>query len=124
LLQLEMLAFGDIVDADVDFVARRHAAGQLFADEEIGVCAKTLGTLDGIVIGEGEEVHAAPREQIVDLLRIVVALATKHSYEGGRASPRVIRVDMQITLHVENCRNFALRGCDTGTKVVKMQILN
>src|SRR5580698_633312 len=119
-----MLAFGDVVNADVDFVARGHAAGQLFADEEVGVGAEAFGTLDRVVIGEGEEVHAAAREQVIDLLRVVVALAAKRPNEGGRASPRVIRVDMQITLHVENVRKCALRTCDTDAKVLKMQILN
>ena len=35
LLQLQVLAFGDVVDADVHFGAAGHFAGELFAHEKI-----------------------------------------------------------------------------------------
>ena len=59
LLQLLVLALGDVVDADVHFGAAGHFAGELFADKKIGMLAQLFGAFDGIVIGESEKIHAA-----------------------------------------------------------------
>ena len=54
LLQLLMLAVGDVVRADVHFRAAGHFTGELFADEKIGMVAQLFGAFNGIVIGESD----------------------------------------------------------------------
>src|SRR5579859_4416248 len=41
-LNLDMLAFGEVVNTDVHSRAARHRAGDLFAQEEIGVAAQSF----------------------------------------------------------------------------------
>ena len=52
LLNLHVLALGQVVHADVNFRAAGHLAGDLFADEKIVVLAQLLGAFDRIVLGE------------------------------------------------------------------------
>ncbi len=37
--------------------------------------AEALGGVDGIVIGDGDQVHAATLEQVVDFVGVVIAFA-------------------------------------------------
>ena len=83
LLQLDVLAVGDVVHADVDFGAAGHFAGELFADEKIGMLAQLFGAFDGIVIGESEEIHAAAVQQGINFVRIAITFAAKFSDKGG-----------------------------------------
>jgi len=83
LLELLVLAVGDVVHADVNFGATGHFAGEFFADEKIGVLTQLFGAFDGIVIGEREEIHAAALQQGIDVVGIAITFAAKISGKGG-----------------------------------------
>ena len=44
-----------------------EAGGELLGDEDIGIAGDGLGPGDGVVVGDGHEVHASPLGQLVDL---------------------------------------------------------
>ncbi len=79
--------------------AARHAAGDLFAQEEIWVAAQSLGGADGIVVGERDQIHAFALENGVDFPRIVVRFTANALQQGNSAHPRVDGVDVQIAFH-------------------------
>ena len=72
-----MLAFGHVINADVDLRPARHAAGNFFADKEIGVAAQLFRAADGVVIGQCDQVHAALSQRGVDIARSAVAFQKK-----------------------------------------------
>ncbi len=74
-------------------------ARHFFAQEEIGIAAKMLGGVDGIVIGDRHQIHAAPLQRLVHGLRFVVALAAETMEPGYVAHARVTRMDVQIAPH-------------------------
>ena len=80
-LQFDMVVFADSINAGVHFGAARHGAGDFFAEEEIGIAAQFFHRVDRIVIGNGDEVHAALFQPFVQRVRLVVRL---HA-ERGRA---------------------------------------
>ena len=98
-LQFDVMTLFDAVHAHVDLRARRRGARHLFAQKEIGVVAKMLGGVDGIVIGDRHQIHATPLQGPIDGLRIVVALAAKTVEPGNVAHARVPRMDVQIAPH-------------------------
>ena len=59
-LQFDVMPLFDAVDADVDLGAGWRAAGHFFAQEEIGIVAKMFGGVDRIMIGDRDQIHAAP----------------------------------------------------------------
>jgi hypothetical protein len=124
LLELEVLAVGDVVHADVDFGAAGHFAGEFFADEKIGVLAQLFGAFDGIVVGEREKIHAAALEQGIHGARITVTFAAKISYKGGRTGSGEVRVNMQVASHEYKNNGVVLPGDDMRAKVLKIQIFN
>jgi hypothetical protein len=87
LLKLDVLALMEVVHADVDFRTTGHPARQLLAQEEIRVPPQPLRPLDRIVIGQGEQVHAAPLELGENLVRIAVTFPTELADKGGSAGP-------------------------------------
>ena len=77
----------EVVDANVDFRTAGHPARQLLAQEEIRVTPQPLRPFDRVVIGQGEQIHAAPLELGVNLARIAIALTTELADKGGSAGP-------------------------------------
>ena len=53
-----MLALMEVVDANVDFRTAGHPAGQLLAQEEIGMLPQLFRPFNRIVVGEREKIHA------------------------------------------------------------------
>ena len=72
-----MLAFGQVIDADVDLRPAGHPAGDLFADKEIRMPPQLFGASDGVVVGQRDQVHAALSQRGVDLGRRAVTLQEK-----------------------------------------------
>ncbi len=99
-LELDVVPLGDVVDAHVELVSAGKDAGDLFAEEEIGAGAQILHRVDGIVIGDGHQVHAEALEFLVNLERLVVAFAAYLSQERDGAHARVPGMDMHIALHM------------------------
>jgi hypothetical protein len=85
LLNLDMLALGQIVDTDMDFRAARHLAGDFFADEKVFVSPQRLGAFDRIVLGQSDQVHPALFQSGVDFARIAVTFATEFAHERSGA---------------------------------------
>ena len=78
LLKLRVLAFGDVVDADMNFSPARHAARQLLAEKEIRKVAPQLfRSFDRVVVGQSKEIHATATEQRIYFARIAVTFAAK-----------------------------------------------
>ena len=98
-LQFDVMPLFDAVHADVDLGARRRGTGDLFAQEEIGIAAEMLGGVDGIVIGDRHQIHAAPLQSLIHRLRIVVALAAETMKSGNVAHTRMPRMDVQVAPH-------------------------
>ena len=67
--------------------------------KEIGPGAERFGRADGIVIGDGHQVHAEPLELFVDRVGMVVALAAYGSEQGHAAHAGVPSVHVQIAAH-------------------------
>lgn len=65
-LHIEVLALGDVVNTHVQFSAARHAAGDLFAQEEVCMPAQRLCGADRVMVRDGDEIHAKPLEALVD----------------------------------------------------------
>ena len=94
-----MLALTDVVNADMEFVAARRPAGDLFAKKEVRMAPKVLRRINGIVIGYGDQIQPLALELLVEGFRRVVALAAKtvQHRQGGHAG--VDGVDVEITSH-------------------------
>jgi len=86
LYELRVLALAYVINADMHFGAAGHAASQLHAHKKIGVPSQFFGALDGIVVGQSEEPHAAPAQDVVNFIRIAIAFAAEFARKGGGAS--------------------------------------
>src|SRR5260370_41325881 len=69
-LEFDVIPLGDVVNAHVELVAARKDAGDLFAEEKIGAGAQVLHRVNGIVIGDGHQIHAQALELFVYFERL------------------------------------------------------
>ena len=83
-LDLAMLSLIEAVDADVDFMVKLGKEGAYFLpDKEVGKIAEAVenfqAAVDGIVVGDRDQIHAAPLRRAihVERLRIAVPRAEK-----------------------------------------------
>ena len=104
LLNVAVLALGDVVNADVNLVLEIRQVGTDFlADDEIAgrpPVEQFQATVDGIVIGDGNQVHPALLGGAVDGQRrgVGIAAAEQAQVPGGA---RVIRMHMKVgSIHV------------------------
>src|SRR5580698_4583154 len=58
-----------------------------------------FGSVDGIVVGDRHQIHAAPLQSPINGFRIVVALAAETMKSRDVAHTRMPRMDMQIASH-------------------------
>jgi hypothetical protein len=124
LLEVSMLAFGDVVDANVDLGSAGHPAGELFTQEKIRKAAKFFRAFNGIVIGEREEIHAALAQRLINFKRIAVTLTAKFRKERGSAGAGEVRVNMHIASHDAKNESSWLHAHDSDAKLLKTQPLN
>ena len=87
LLKLDVLALMEVVHPDMDFRTAGHPARQFLAQEEIRVPPQPLGPLDRVVVGKGEQVHAALVKLRVNLVGIAITFAAELANKGGGAGP-------------------------------------
>jgi hypothetical protein len=109
-----VLALGDAVDADVDGAAAGKAAAHLFADEGARQRGDLEGTGDGVVVGEGDEVHAPTPRLPVDGARLGVGLAHQGREQPDLHRSRVARVDVQVAAHYGSIL-MAFASCSSRT---------
>jgi hypothetical protein len=121
---VSMLAFGDVVDADVDLRSAWHPAGELFTQEKIRKAAKFFRAFNRVVIGDGEEIHTALAQRLINFDRIAVTLTAKFRKERGSAGAGEVRVNMHIASHDAKNESSWLHAHDSGAKLLKTQPLN
>jgi len=115
-LQFDVIALGDVVHAHVQFAAAGERASNFFAEEEIRPRAQFLGSPDGIVIGDGHQVHAEPLQFLVNFPRVIVGFPANPAQPRNRAHSRVTRVDVQIAPHIQFLSLKLLQFRDAGEK--------
>jgi hypothetical protein len=76
-LNLYVLAFSNVVNANMDFVPTGRPAGNLLAYEEVRMPSKTLPRRDGIVIGYRDQIQSQALELLVEGFGGVIALTAK-----------------------------------------------
>jgi hypothetical protein len=59
-LQLHVIPLSNAIHAHVDLRLTRSDAGYFFTQEEIGIPSKMVRGINGIMIGDRDQVHAAP----------------------------------------------------------------
>jgi hypothetical protein len=124
LLKLNMLPLGDVVDADVHKRAAGHNARNLFANEEIAMPTQCFRAFNRIVVGEREQVHAAPAQRREYCFGSTVAFAANAADNGHGAKAGMIGVDMQVALHDFQRRTITLSVDDSRDKVMKQKEFN
>ena len=94
-----MIAFLDSVHADMEARSATGDAGDFLAQEEIGVAAQRFDGIDGIVIGDGDQIHAALFQERVDLMGVVIAFPADPVEQRDGTHAGVDSVDVQIAPH-------------------------
>ncbi len=82
-LDLHVLPLREVVDADVQLVATRQAAGHFLAHEEIGVPAKSLCGVDRVVIGDRNQIHSPAFQPGVNRFRRCCSIRGKTLFRTG-----------------------------------------
>ena len=111
-LQLEVLPFSDVIDSHVEAGTAGSSARDLFTQKEIGIAPQSFCRIDGIMIGNRDQVHASAFECCVDFQRIVVAFAADAAEQRNRTHSRMNRMHMQIATHALVLRLEALQRCE------------
>ena len=91
-LHLEVIAVLYAIDAHVQLGPAGGAAGNFLAQEKIRVAAQALDRADGVVIGDGDQLHAAALEGFVDLLGVAITFAANPVQDGHGAHAGVDRI--------------------------------
>jgi hypothetical protein len=77
----------------------RCRAGEFFTQEEVSPMPERFHGLNGVMIRNSYQVHAALFQRVVQVERIAIAFATKAIQERNTAHARMERVDVQIAPH-------------------------
>ena len=88
------------------------------------MAAQPFRALDGVVIGQREEIHAAMLQSCIHLFGIAVTFPAKVSDQGGRTGSGEVRVHMQVAFHEIEFNRSLLPAHDRLTKVLKTLLLN
>ncbi len=98
-LDLDVVAILDVVDAHVKLGPAGQSARDFLAKEEIRVRPQRFHGVDGIVVGNGDKVHAKPLQLLVNGCRFVIALAADRPQNRDGTHTGVRGVDVQIAPH-------------------------
>ena len=93
-LEFDVMPLFDAIHAHVDLGLGWRHAGHLFAQEKVGITAEVFGGVDGIVIGDRHQIHAALLQSLVHSFRVVVAFPAEAMESGNVAHARVTRMDV------------------------------
>ncbi len=116
-LDLGVVTGADEIHAEVDERATWQTASDLLAGEEIGEMAELRGGANGIMVGDGYEVHADGFEAAINVGGRRVTFAAETAEEGHIAHARVGRVDMEVALHTPFIRGGSLQLDDMRAKI-------
>ena len=94
-----MVVFLNIVNTNVHFRPARREGADFFTQEEVRVSSQGFRGVDGIVIGDGNQIHPTPFQSFVDFARIAVAFAANPAEPGYGTHSRVKCMDVQIASH-------------------------
>ena len=98
---LHVLAFIQVIYANVGIGTTGQLASDFFAYKEVGMFSEFFTTCDRVVIGKCEQVHAALAQRGVNVSRSTVAFQKKMAQDGHRQGTRVKRMDVQVAFHRE-----------------------
>ncbi len=112
-LKLDVVALGNVIDADVQLISAGQGAGDFLAEEEIGAGTQGFHGVDGIVIGDRYQVHAEAFQLVVDGERIVVAFPADGAKAGDGAHAGVPGVDVEIAPHMRVVTPTLSQGRDS-----------
>src|SRR5262249_20837522 len=76
-LNLNVVAFADAVNTDMQLGTAGHPDGYFFAEEEVGVTPEGLGDFNRVMVGDGNDGHAQAFQPGVHLERVIVGLPGK-----------------------------------------------
>ena len=99
LLNFDVVAFGDGVDAEVEFGARRHRAGDFFTEEEVRPGAKGFGGVNAVVVGHGDDGHTQALAAVIDVLGVIIGFTAEVADERRIAHPRSFGMDVKVAAH-------------------------
>jgi hypothetical protein len=78
------------------------------------VAAQGFDGVDGIVIGDGDQVHPAAFQRLVDFEGIVIAFTANPVHDRHGTHARVVGVNMQVAFHAPllsvDCYRMAAGG--------------
>jgi len=115
-LNLKMLLFVDIVNRDVRFGAAGKRAGNFFGHKEIGEAPQLFGCFDGIMVGNGHQIHAHALQLSVDLNRVRVAFPAEAIRDRDCAHAGVQSMDVQVALHQPHLKALLLQSGEASNK--------
>ncbi len=105
-LNLYVIAVRNVIDTHVEFGAAGQTAGGFLAEEEIGPRTECFGGVDGVVIGNGHEIHPQALQFIIYSQWLVVAFPAHAPQNRNRAHSRVSGVDVQVAPHTSSCKGL------------------
>src|SRR5208337_721693 len=102
-LNLEVLAFHNVVNPNMDFVPTGRPAGDLLAEEKVRMPPKGLPRRDRIMIGYSDQIQPLALELLVEGFGRVIALAAKTVQHRHGSHAGVDSVDVEVTSHILDC---------------------
>jgi hypothetical protein len=98
-LEFDVVAFVNVVNTDVHLCASGGCSADFLTQEEVRIAPQGFGGIDGIVIRNSNQVHAALFQSFVDGAGITVALAANPPEHRYGTHTRMKRMDVQIASH-------------------------
>ncbi len=98
-LNLDVVPFRCAIDAQMRLRVAGHSHGNFFAEKEIGMFAEGFRAINGVVIRQGEDGHAALFAPVVNRGGLVVGLLAKPGKARGVAHARSCGVEMEVASH-------------------------
>jgi hypothetical protein len=113
-LQFDVIALP--IHAGMHFRAARHGARNFLAQKEIGIAPQLFDRIDRIVIGDGNQVHAALFQPCAQRERFIKGFGADSSQPRHSAKTGMHGVDVEVAPHafVLSCRQ--LQNGDFATK--------
>src|SRR6516225_9093101 len=94
-----MILFRDAINAQVRLGAARHADGDFFAKEEIGMLAEGFRAFNGVVVRQGDDGHAALFTAVIDRGGLIVRFLADPGKAREVAHARSSGVEVQVASH-------------------------
>ena len=94
-----MVAFGNVVDAEMRFRAAGHAYSYFLAEEEVRAGTQVFRTVQRVMVGDGDSRHTPMFQDVVDFKGLAIALLTEVFQPWSVEHSRSFRVNMKVASH-------------------------